>query len=448
MPSHNLPTHSPSPRQPRRRLRVRASLPPAVLAGLLVAGSGAAVLWAPILWAQVSGERGIAPVASTTDIEVMGIAVNTTGDTPEEARRAGWQEAQRLAWKRINGPDLPDSQLDGLVSAIIVESEQLGPRRYIAQLGVVFDRARAGGLLGGGGERSRSAPMLTMPVMVSGGVQTMFEIRNPWQRAWAEYQTGASAVDYVRPTGAGWESLMLTAGQTGRRSRSWWNEVLDQFGAADVVMPVAELRWLWPGGPVEGRFTARYGPEARVLGSFTLRAENEEQLEPMLTRAVRQFDTLYTAALAAGTLRPDPTLALEDVELSPMVLALLEASRQAEAAEAERRAQLAQAAAPAPVITLPPLDPSTPPPAQAPEPTQEASYSIRVPTPDAAAFDAALGSVRGAPGVRSAAVGSAAIGGTSVLRVTYAGDLAALAEALRARGWQVSEGAGGLTLSR
>jgi hypothetical protein len=64
---------------------------------------------------------------------------------------------------------------------------------------VIFDRARAGGLLGGEGERSRSAPMLTLPVLITGGTQTMFEVRNPWQRAWAEYQTGASAIDYVPP---------------------------------------------------------------------------------------------------------------------------------------------------------------------------------------------------------------------------------------------------------
>ena len=435
MQAHTPPAPPLVARQPARLL--------AILLALLLAGVGAAVLWA-----QVSGERGIAPVASTTDIQVMGIVVNTTGDTPEEARRAGWQAAQRLAWEQIDGPELPDSQLDGLVSAIIVQSEQLGPRRYIARLGVVFDRTRAGSLLGGGGERSRSAPMLAMPVLVSGGTQTMFEIRNPWQRAWAEYQTGASAVDYVRPTGAGWESLILTAGQTGRRSRAWWNEVLDQFGAADVVVPVAELRWLWPGGPIEGRFTARYGPEARVLGSFTMRAENHEQLQPMLANAVRQFDRIYTRALAAGRLRPDPTLALEDVELSPMVLALLEASRQAEAAEAERRARLAEPTTPLPDPAARPGDPPAPTLPEAAPAATIATYSVRVATPDAAEFDAALGSVRGAPGVRSAAVGSAAIGGTSVLRVSFAGDLSALAEALRARGWQVSEGAGGLAISR
>ncbi len=395
------------------------------------------------LLAQVAGERGITPVAATTDIEVRGIQVNTAGDTAEEARRAGWAEAQRLAWAKIGGPKLPDSQLDGLVTAIIVGQEQLGPKRYIATLGVVFDRTRAGGLLGGGGARARSAPMLVVPVLVTGGTQTVFEVRNPWQRAWAEYQTGASAVDYVRPNGAGWQSLMLTAGQPGRRSRSWWNELLDQFGAADVVTPVAELTYLYPGGPVEGRFTARHGPDNRVLGSFTLRADGGAQLPAMLAQAVEQFDQIFTRALASGELRPDPTLTLDEIELSPEVRALIAAARQAELADAARAAQLTPA--PPPVTVTPP---SPTPGAEAPAAAVTSSFTVQVGTPDPASIDAALGSVRGAPGVRQVTTPSIAIGGTSVLQVSYAGDLAALAAALRARGWTVTEGSNALAITR
>jgi len=406
----------------------------AMLAAGAIAGGAALV-------AQVAGERGIAPIAATTDIEVGGVQVNTTGDNPDEARRAGWAEAQRLAWAKIGGPRLPDSQLDGLVTAIVVEREQLGPKRYIATLGVVFDRTRAGGLLGGGGARARSAPMLTMPVLVTGGTQTMFEVRNPWQRAWAEFQTGASAVDYVRPSGSGWESLMLTWGQTGRRSRAWWNEVLDQFGAADVIMPVAELTYLYPGGPVEGRFTARYGPDSRVLGSFALRAPGSAALPAMLAQAVRRFDQLYTGALARGQLQPDPTLTLEEIELSPEVRALIEASRQAELDE------VARAAAPPPLVVPAPGAAPTPAPT-GPAEQPVTTFTVQVGTPDPAAIDAALGSVRGTPGVRQVATPSIAIGGTSVLRVGYAGDLAALAAALRAQGWTVTEGANALAITR
>ena len=38
---------------------------------------------------------------------------------------------------------LSDSALDGLVTGIVVENEQIGPNRYVARLGVLFDRNRA-----------------------------------------------------------------------------------------------------------------------------------------------------------------------------------------------------------------------------------------------------------------------------------------------------------------
>ncbi len=399
-----------------------------------------AALAAVSLTAQVSGDRGIAPVASSSDIDVGGIEVNVTGDSPEEARANGWREAQRLAWEKIDGPDISDSQLDSLVAAIVVEEENIGPHRYIARLGVIFDRQRAGALLGAGGERARSAPMLTLPVLISGGTQTMFEVRNPWQRAWAEYQFGSSTIDYVRPSGSGGESLLLTYGQSGRRSRAWWNNILDQFGAADVLVPIANLRWEWPGGPVEGRFTARYGPDNRFLAEFSMQADNDDELPAMLRRAVTRFNQLYAAALADGTLRPDPTLTLDNIEISPEIRAILEQAREAELAAQSADANQTDSG----------VDVSSgaeqPQPAETAAPTE--SYGIQAATPAASDFDGTLSALRGLPGVTRVTVRSTAIGGASVFDVTYAGDLSALAELLRQRGWAVNEGQNALGISR
>lgn len=402
-----------------------------------------ALALAAALMAQVSGDRGIPPVASSTDIEVHGIEVNVSGDNPEDARSKGWLEATRKAWEKIDGPELPDARLESLVSAIVVEEENIGPRRYVARLGVIFDRQRAGALLGGGGARARSAPMLLIPVMISGGTATTFETRNVWQRAWAEYQFGSSAIDYVRPVGSGSDSLLLTYGQTGRRSRAWWNNLLDEFGAADVLVPIAKLRYEWPGGPVVGTFTARYGPDDRFLDEFTMRADSEAELPRMLVRAVERFNEIYTRALASGALRPDPTLELDGFEMTPEIRALLEEARAAEAAEAAAELALAEnAAAGVDAIDIPVAQSTD---AAAATPT---SYTVQIATPDAAAFDAALGAVRGTPGVSASAVTSTAIGGTSVLRVTFAGSLSDFAAVLRARGWQVTEGTGALSITR
>src|SRR3546814_11352022 len=92
-------------------------------------------------------------------------------------------------------PSLSDSTLDGLVSGIVVEKEQIGSTRYIARLGVLFDRARAGQLLGVQGQVMRSPPMLTIPVLMDGSAARTFESRTPWLTAWARFRAGASPID-------------------------------------------------------------------------------------------------------------------------------------------------------------------------------------------------------------------------------------------------------------
>ena len=392
------------------------------------------------VWAQVGGERGIAPVASTSDIQVSGVEVDVHADTGTEAREKAWVEAQRKAWERLDGPEFSDSQIEGLVSAIVIERERLGPKRYIATLGVVFDRQRASRYLGAQGEATRSAPMLLLPVTVSAGTQMIYEQRNPWQRAWAEYQAGQSRIDYVRPAGAGGDSLLLTYGQTGRRSRTWWRNALDQFGAADVLVPIANLRYTYPGGPVEGTFTARFGPDDDFLGSFEMTAASPAELPAMLDKAVVRFNRLFETALANGTLKPDPTLNIGTPELSPALQRLLELGRSVRAqdqaaATAEPTTESGDAITAAPIRTPPPEG-------------SVALYTVQVATPDASAFDTAVSSVRGTPGVRNTGIRSTAIGGTSVMTVSYSGTIAQLADALRARGFTVSQGSNALAISR
>ena len=391
------------------------------------------------LIAQIEGDRGIVPVATSSDIQINGIEVETTGKDAGEARQNGWKLAQHLGWQMLKGPAMSDGQIESMVSAVVIEHEQIGPHRYIAKLGVVFDREKAGQFLvsnQGGVATSHSAPMLVIPVLYSGGAAQVFEVRNVWQKAWADARTGNSTVDYVRPTGAGGDSLLLTAGQAGRRSRLWWRNVLNQFGASDVISPVARLERQWPGGPVRGTFTARYGPDNTYLDSFTLTANDENGVPVMLNRAIERLDRIYSDALAQGLLRPDPTLYSDQQTMDAALSALVAATQP----------QAAVSTAPTPTAT------GTSPDAAASEaPPREAavnSYTVQFASPDASAVDAALGAVRGAAGVKGAATSSIAIGGTSVMRVSFAGELGELAAALRARGWQVTVGSNSLSIRR
>ena len=385
-------------------------------AALLVAGAG-------LLYAQLEGEeRGIPPLDTTSNFQVNGINVDVHADDPERARTEGWRRAQAEGWKQLwaqtthrpasQAPSLPDSVLNSIVSGIVVEQEQIGPHRYIARLGVLFDRARTGQMLGVAGLVRRSVPVLVIPIMTTGATPYSFEFRNEWQRAWAQFGTAGSPIDYVRTSGAGIDPLLLNMSQSRRRGRGWWRMILDQYGAANLVVPEVELRRLFPGGPAVGLFTARFGPDGQVLGRFQLSAVDSAQLPRMMDEGVRRMDAIYTRALDAGLLQADPSLVIIEPPPPPVE----------EITE-----------------TVPEENPTTVPGAAA------TSFNVQVETPDPEAVQRAEVSVSRVNGVTSAITTSLALGGTSVMRVTYVGDAASLQAALQSQGWHV-EVVGGNTL--
>jgi hypothetical protein len=393
--------------------------------------------------AQIEGpKRGIAPIASTGDFEVIDIEVNTTGKDADEARKAGWEEAQRKAWSQLwakthggSGSSLADGTLDGIVSAIIVQEEQIGPRRYVAKLGVSFDRARAGQLLGVRAISRKSAPLLVIPILESAGAPIVFERQTAWQNSWANFRTADSRIDYVRPNGGGGESLLLNAGQMDRRSRNWWRVILDQFGAADVVYPIVRLERQWPGGPIIGRFSGRYGPENRFLGSFTLRAENAKGIPAMMNEGVVKMDQLFQQAFLSGRMRAEAKLLLEEIDEEDL-----------KELEKEEEKPVENLVEDKPKDPLERIMDGLPEdkgknggdrdnqPQQPAAPAQTTTITVSVRTPNPEAVDRAEAAIRGIPGVKSVVTTSLALGGMSAIRITYQGDPANLNAALASRG--------------
>ena len=409
----------------------RLSLPPALFLKALsrpaqIVGAVGIGLAGAALFAQMEGERGVPPIASGGDYEVRGVKVDVQAGTADAARYAGWRLAQRQAWKmlwtRTHGgggvPSLSDSQLEAMISGIEVEYEQAGPGRYVATLGILFDRARTGQLLGVSGNVMRSPPLLVIPVLWDGGSAISYERTNEWQKAWARYRTGDSAIDYVRVAGSVADPVLLNAGQTGRRSRLWWRVLLDQYGAADVVIPIVRLDRQWPGGPVTANFTARYGPDNSLIGSFALRASNDSGIAQMMDEGARRIDELYIRALNDGRLRPDPSLVIEE-PVDPNALAIENATE-----------------APIEAIDMPVATAGV------------ASFSIQFDTPDVGSVSGGESTVRGIPGVRSASTSSLALGGTSVMQVSFEGTVDALRTGLQARGYNVAVSGNTLRITR
>jgi hypothetical protein len=71
---------------------------------------------------------------------------------------------------------------------------------------------------------------------------------------------------------------------------------------------------------------------------------------------------------------------------------------------------------------------------QTPVQSQSVTITVQVNTPNPEAVDRAEAAIRSIAGVKSVVTTSLALGGTSVMRVTYQGDPAALQSALSARG--------------
>ncbi len=386
-------------------MRIRA-LPTALAGAALLLGGGAVL-------AQIEGgSRGAAPVDSGSAYEVSGVIVDVAGPSADAARYGGWRLAQRKAWVQLSnrlgggGALVSDGTLDSLVSGIVVENEQIGPQRYVAKLGVLFDRSRAGSLLGISTYSDRSQPMLVIPVQWSGGVGQVFEQRTEWQQAWARYRTGNSSIDYVRPSGSGPDPLLLNVGQTQRPGRGWWRTIIDQYGASDILVPVVTLYRQWPGGPVIGVFEARHGPDNALIGRFTLRVGSPDGLPQLMDTGVKRIDDLYQQARRNGTLRVDYSLSPPPAP-DPIATETVPGDETADANTA--------------VLTG----------------GTGLSITVQFDTPAAAAVTSTEAALRAIPGVRSAATTSLALGGVSLMRVAYDGDPAALKAALEARGYQV-----------
>lgn len=389
------------------------------LSALALAGAG-------IVAARGQGGAPVAPMGGAGSFEISGVKVDVSGKSADIARQGGWRIAQRKGWSMLSQQltgkpgSLSDSALDSIVTGIVVEREQIGPSRYIASLGVQFDRAKAGSILGVSIAVTHSPPMLLVPLQYSGGVGQVFERDTAWARAWNRLRAAGSTIDYVRLRGTGADRLLVNTGQTLRHGRNWWRTILDQYGAVDMLVAEVQLRRDYPGGPIVGIFSATHGPEKVPVTSFALRIDNGDAIDALFDTAVARIDKAYQTALTDGRLHTDAVLAA--------------------------RPPIAQPAAPAPEET----------PLPTPLPSVEASgttaattsLSVQVETPNAAAVNASETAVRGVPGVRSATTTSLALGGISVMRVSFDGSQAALRAALEARGWSVQEGAGVLRIRR
>lgn len=376
-----------------------------------------AVLGAAVALAQVAKPPAAAPPSSTSaagnSYAVGGIDVDVTAKNVDDARRKAWTEAQRRAWpilwSRLAGqpenqaPRLSDGQIDGIVAGIESQGERFSATRYIARLGVVFDRSRAADHIGGVA-RTQSPPLLLLPLLIDGGAAQVTQQRNAWRDAWARWQGNVTPIDYVLPAGNPADNLWLSAAQLRRTDPAGWRSIITRFDTVDVLVAEARLIRVYPGGPISAVFIARHGPNGEELGRLGLRVNSEAGLARLLDEGVKGIDALYAQALRDGRLRADPELAVDVAS----------------------------------ILAADPLIGTRPP--------ETATVQVAAITPDDASLAAAERLLRSVG--RDVRVQQVAVGGTSRLEIALPGGETALQEALAARGWSVERVGADLLLRR
>ncbi|MGB3721588.1 MAG: hypothetical protein WA979_02070, partial [Pacificimonas sp.] len=347
---------------------------------------------------------------------VGGIRLDVRAKSVGEARDAAFREAPRQAWPKLwarltglsaeRAPSLSDAALDAMIDSIEVERERFGDDRYIATLGVVFDRQRAGRRLPAGARILQSRPMLVLPVLVDAGAVTTVDADSPWFQAWQRFGGASSVIDYIRPKGTSGDQILLNGWQGARGDRRLWRNILTGYQAHNVLVAQARLRRSYPGGPISAIFVARHGPDSEELERFELRAANPSEIPEMMGTAVTRIDGIYARALQDGTIQADDSLSLA---LAPI---------EAPAAEIDDGFEAGQ------VLTA------------------------TVVTPDAFAWSSMKATLDAMPQIEQATLQTLNIGGTSSVRIAYTGTYARLRYALDQRGVRLEPGEAGYRLRK
>ena len=250
---------------------------------------------------------------------------------PSAARVEGWRRAQALGWRMLWArTHRPAAGAGARPVRIGAERDRLGdhhragadrPAALYRHASACCSTAPAPARCSASRAWSaRSAPMLVIPVMTTGSTRLQLRIS---QRVAARL----GAVPHRRQPdrlcphrrARGIDPLLLNLAQARRRGRGWWRMLLDQYGAADIVVAEVELQ-----AALSGRAGDRHlhrplrarRPDARPLRAA--RRRTAPQIPRMLDEGVRRMDGIYTpGARAAACSGPIPTLVIIEPAAPP-----------------------------------------------------------------------------------------------------------------------------------
>jgi hypothetical protein len=179
---------------PRMTHRSAPRLSLAVLLGL-VALPAAAQIPPPVQGLTTPAPQAVVPPVNPTQ---RGVPAEATAENGVLARDKALASGRRAAWQRllaeagVSGPTLSDSQIEDMVSSIVIEEERTSPTRYSGRITVNFNANRVRGALG-----SRVPGLVPAAAAAPGAPAAGLPASN-WLEAVATYRSMAEWLDLMR----------------------------------------------------------------------------------------------------------------------------------------------------------------------------------------------------------------------------------------------------------
>jgi hypothetical protein len=142
------------------------------------------------------------PPAASLNLTQRGVPAEASAENGVLAKERALAAGRRAAWAKLlaeagtTGPNLSDSQIDDMVSSIVIEEERTSPTRYSGRITVNFNPNRVRSQLGG--RVPGLAPVAASPGAPSGGAPAAGGPASNWVDVVATYRSMAEWLDLVR----------------------------------------------------------------------------------------------------------------------------------------------------------------------------------------------------------------------------------------------------------
>ncbi len=185
------------------------------------------------------------------------IAVDETSNTALKARERALEVGQKIAWKRLLDrlvfsdsveklQDIQYSDLRALITGYEVLRERTSTVRYLADLSVTFNPNQVRKFFLDQNiayAETPSLPMLVIPILITNGVASLWENKNPWRDAWENHTEQKGLLDVRIPIGTLADIRDLTAIQALRGDTTKLKNISDRYKTQNILIARASKRF-------------------------------------------------------------------------------------------------------------------------------------------------------------------------------------------------------------